>query len=100
MCRSRVRVIMVLFLLLMAAAGSFGQVTSPNLKGQVVDPSGAAIPETTITATSDAGKVTVAQTDRGGNFMMILPTGTYTVRGMAKGFAPFEKPGVKLEGSA
>jgi hypothetical protein len=87
-------------LLLFTAIGLFAQATGPTLKGQITDPSGAAIPEATVTATSETGKVTVAQTDRTGSFQMILPTGTYTVRGLAKGFAAFEKTGVKIEGSS
>ena len=100
MFRSRAQFCLTLFLISISAAGLFAQATTPTLKGQVLDPSGAAIPDTTITATSDAGKVTVAQTDRLGNFVMVLPSGTYIVRGMAKGFAPFEKAGVRIEGAS
>src|SRR5579871_2549488 len=100
MINLRTRICVALLLLLISAAGLSAQATGPTLKGQLLDPSGAAIPDGTITATSDTGKVTVAQTDRTGSFMMILPTGTYTVRGMAKGFATFEKTGLKIEGSA
>jgi Carboxypeptidase regulatory-like domain len=97
---SRTRFCVALFLLLITAAGLSAQATAPTLRGQIADPSGAAIPDGTITATSDTGKVTVAQTDHQGNFLMMLQTGTYTVRGMAKGFAPFEKTGIKIEGSS
>jgi hypothetical protein len=97
---SRTRFCVVLFLLLITAAGLLAQATAPTLKGQILDPSGAVIPDGTITATSDTGKVIVVQTDRSGNFSMLLPTGTYTVRGMAQGFAPFEKSGIKIEGAA
>ncbi|HEY3839918.1 MAG TPA: carboxypeptidase regulatory-like domain-containing protein [Bryobacteraceae bacterium] len=91
----------VIFLsLLIAASGLHGQATAPTLRGQITDPSGAAIPDGTITATSDTGKVSVAQTDKSGNFTMLLPTGTYVIRGLAKGFAPFEKSGIKIEGTA
>jgi len=100
MSTSRTRFCVALFLLLITAAGLFAQATAPTLKGQLLDPSGAAIPDGTITATSDSGKVSVAQTDQHGNFVMMLPSGTYTVRGLAKGFAPFEKAGLKIEGSS
>src|ERR1039458_3911799 len=96
----RTRFCVALLFVLISATGLFAQATGPTLKGQILDPSGAAIPDGTITATSDTGKVTVTQTDRSGNFQMILPTGTYTVRGMAKGFATFEKSGIKIEGAA
>ncbi len=91
---------LALYLFFTSTAGLLGQATGPTLKGQITDPSGAAIPDGTITATSETGKVTVAQTDRTGNFQMILPTGTYFVRGIAKGFATFEKSGIKIEGIA
>src|SRR5579863_2715606 len=97
---SRSRIFSVLVLILIAALPLFGQATAPTLRGQLADPSGAAIPDGTITATSDTGKVTVAQTDSQGNFLMMLPSGVYVVRGMAKGFAPFEKSGIKIEGSS
>src|ERR1700749_4383751 len=87
----RTRFCVALSLLLITATGLFAQATAPTLRGQITDPSGAAIPDCTITATSDSGKVTVVQTDHSGNFSMLLPTGIYTVRGLAKGFAPFEK---------
>ncbi len=96
----KLRVCVTSLLLLISAAGLFAQATGPTLKGQITDPSGAAIPDATVTATSDTGKVTVNQTDRTGSFQMILPTGLYTVRGMAKGFAAFEKSGIKIEGNA
>src|SRR5580693_6861905 len=97
---SRTHFCVALFLLMASGTGLFAQATGPTLKGQILDPSGAAIPDGTITATSDTGKVSVAQTDHTGNFQMILPTGVYTVRGMAKGFATFEKSGIKIEGNS
>jgi hypothetical protein len=84
-------------LLLIAAACLSAQTPAPTLKGQITDPSSAAIPNVTITATGSDGSVKVAVTDPTGNFTMALPPGTYTVRGSAKGFAPFEKPGVKID---
>jgi hypothetical protein len=92
--------LLCLITFLLMTPGLFAQATAPNLKGQITDPSAAAIPGVTVTATSDSGKVTVAQTDRTGNFQMVLPTGVYTIRGLAKGFTPFEKTGVKIEGAA
>ncbi len=89
-----------LLLIFISATSLFAQATAPNFKGQILDPSGAAIPDATITATGETGKVTVAQTDRTGSFQMILATGTYTVRGLAKGFAAFEKKGIQIEGSS
>ena len=97
---SRTQFCVAFFLLWITATGLFAQATAPNLKGQILDPSGAAIPDGTVTDTSDTRKVTVVQTDHSGNFIMMLPTGTFTFRGMAKGFAPFEKSGVKIEGSS
>jgi hypothetical protein len=85
-----------LILLLITATGLLAQTPAPTLKGQITDPSSAAIPNVTITATAGDGKVSVAQTDSQGNFSLALAPGTYTIRGLAKGFAPFEKAGVKI----
>ena len=97
---AKTRFCVALLFLLIPATGLFAQATAPTLKGVITDPSGAAIPQATITATSDTGKVAVGQTDQSGNFLMIVQTGTYTIRGLAPGFAPFEKMGVKIEGSS
>src|SRR5579863_5039583 len=68
-----------------------------TLRGQVVDPSGAAIPNASVTLTGPNNTVKVAQTDNSGNYSVTgLASGQYMVRVMAPGFTLFEKPGVDL----
>ncbi len=63
-----------------------------SLRGQVLDPSGAAIPKATVTATGPNGVVKVAQTGDDGSFTIAgLPPGRYTVRILATGFTLVEK---------
>ncbi len=71
------------------------------LKGVVTDPSGAAIPGATVTATGPGGAVRVATTGVDGRYQIggLLP-GKYTVRAMAKGFALFESKGLNVSGAA
>ena len=68
-----------------AAAQTAGEGT---IQGSVADPSGAVIPNATVTATNDATQVaTVRNTTSTGNFTIApLPPGTYTVTVAAQGF--------------
>src|SRR5580658_2724022 len=67
------------------------------LHGQVTDPSGAAIPNASVTLTGPNNSVKVAQTDNSGNYTVNgLAGGQYTVRVMAPGFTLFEKTGLDL----
>jgi len=70
-----------------------------KISGQVTDPSGASIPQASVTVTGAQGVVKVGQTDAQGAYTIdgLLP-GIYTVRGTAQGFALFEKTGVDLSG--
>jgi len=59
-----------------------------TLRGKVTDPSGAVIPNATVTATNASGKNSTAVTDtRGGYEINGLAPGTYTVTTTATGFA-------------
>ncbi|MEK6283579.1 MAG: TonB-dependent receptor [Acidobacteriota bacterium] len=57
------------------------QATSGNIEGRVVDPNGAAVPGTTVTATNqETGFVKTATTDDEGNYRLILlPPGKYRI---------------------
>lgn len=57
------------------------QAATGNIEGRVVDPNGAAVPNVTVTATSqDNGLTKEAQSSDAGNFVLpLLPPGNYTV---------------------
>ena len=70
------------------------------LRGQVTDPSGAAVPNASVTLTGPNNSVKVVQTNNTGNYTANgLAAGQYTVRVMAPGFTLFEKTGVDLTAS-
>jgi hypothetical protein len=77
----------MLFVLLLTGALP-GQTSSGTLRGRVTDPTGAVIPQATITATGANGQKTTAVTDNQGAYELKgLSPGNYTVRTAAKGFA-------------
>jgi len=73
------------------------QTSAPSLRGQVLDPSGAAVPAITIEVTGPTGIKLVAQTDDQGKyaFRSLVP-GTYTVAIRLKGFNDFVQPGITI----
>ena len=52
-----------LLLLLFLPALAFAQTSSPSLQGQVLDPSGAAVPALSVTVVGSGGAKVVVQTD-------------------------------------
>lgn len=64
------------------------QFTAGTILGTVTDPSGAAMPGATVTATNlDTGFVRTAQTDPAGNYTLVnMPLGNYQVKAGAAGF--------------
>jgi len=73
-----------------------GQILTGSIVGTVTDPSGAVIPNSTITAADVAtGLQRVAKTDSGGRYdMTSLPPGTYKITASASGFSPLEESNV------
>jgi hypothetical protein len=68
-----------------------------SIRGQVLDPSGAAVPKATVTVTGPNNVVKVATTDNDGNYAIAgLPAGKYLIRIIAAGFTMLEKPGVDV----
>src|ERR1700723_2969693 len=89
------RLLIVLFFVSLASSALWAQATS--LHGQVADPSGAAIPNATVTVSGPANTVKVAPPDSSGNYTIIgLVPGQYSVRAFATGFTLFEKPGLDI----
>jgi len=74
--------------------------TLSTLRGNVVDPSGAAVPNASVTASGPNGAVKVARTDPSGAYSITgLTPGKYTVRVSAPGFGLLEKTDLDLSGS-
>ena len=86
-------------LLVMMACGAMMAQGPGSIRGQVLDPSGAAVPKAIVTVTGPNNVVKVATTDNDGNYAIPgLPPGKYMVRIIATGFAMLEKPGVDVAG--
>jgi hypothetical protein len=63
-----------------------------SLRGTLIDPSGGAVPNTTVKATSATGQVFMATTSPTGAYQLNnLPVGPYTIEVAAMGFAPYKK---------
>jgi Carboxypeptidase regulatory-like domain/TonB dependent receptor len=76
-------------LLLLTLTGSLpAQTSSGTLRGRVTDPTGAVIPQATVTATGGKGQKATAITNNQGSYELKgLSPGSYTVETVAKGFA-------------
>ena len=82
---------MLAVLLVGSSFAAWGQATSGNIAGTVVDSSGAVIASASVTAINVAtGVATTVQATKVGEFYIPnLPAGEYDVRGTASGFATF-----------
>ena len=70
-----------------------------NMRGQVTDPSGSAIPAASVTVTGPGGLVKAAETNQQGVYSINgLPPGAYTVRIGAAGFNLYERMDLSIEG--
>ncbi len=86
--RSFVFIFVTLFVLLMLARSLPAQSGSGTLRGKVTDPTGAVIPQATVTATGAKGQKATTVTDNQGAYELKgLSPGTYTITTAAKGFA-------------
>ena len=87
----------ILFILLWGTVSAFSQATA-SLRGTVTDPSGAVIPDATVTIKSaDNGSVRRSATDPNGDysFLQVAP-GTYKLMAEKPGFATMTKADIKL----
>jgi hypothetical protein len=76
---------------------AFGQTAS--LRGAVTDPTGAVIPNATVTITDSSGTSRTATSDRNGNYSFIqLLSGRYTLQASAPDFALPEAIAVTISG--
>jgi hypothetical protein len=86
-----------LFSFLFLPALLFAQTSAPSLRGQVLDPSGAAVPALTVTVVGPTGMKLAVQTDDQGKYAFRnLPPGAYTLTIRLKGFDDFVKAGIVI----
>jgi hypothetical protein len=87
-------------ILMLAASGgvAVGQVAQAELRGTVVDESGAVLPGVTLTATHVATGTTrvIVSSETGSYVMLALPIGVYTVTAELSGFATIAKENIRL----
>src|SRR5437867_325908 len=90
----------LLFLLaaLLCGLPAAAQYTTASLGGSVMDPSGAALPETTVTVRNvDTGFIQTVTTDAAGAFLFSrLPVGNYELRAEHTGFSTYQQTGIRL----
>jgi hypothetical protein len=87
----------IVLLLCICAIPSFAQQETGGapLRGQVTDPSGAAIPGATIIVTAEGGKPILVQSNGQGMYeFKTLPAGKYTLTASAAGFTLYENDSV------
>src|SRR3982751_4656421 len=90
MRRSLIFVVSMLCLLALLPGTGFAQLTSGDLTGNVLDATGAAVPEARVEALNVAtGVRTVRTADANGTYRFSnLPIGTYDINVTAQGFNP------------
>src|SRR5579864_6138969 len=81
------RLLLVVLLLLIKSSSVQGQVNA-SITGRVVDTSGAAIPQVSVTVQSlETGETRSVAADETGNYRVLqLPVGHYSVKGEKQGF--------------
>ncbi len=84
-----------------AAAQGENPTGTGGIRGSVTDPTGAVIPQATVTATSASGQTFTAVSDSGGAYVLRgLPSSTYSLKVTATGFATKTTPAVVVTGGA
>jgi hypothetical protein len=97
LCLSTLVLFAGLTLLPNAVAQTATVAVTGSLRGQVADPSGAVIPQASLTVTSTAGVSRTGTSDATGQYAIPgLPPGQYTVTVQAAGFSPFTSPPVRI----
>ena len=106
MCKQRKRKSVWLATFLVFTAIAFlitspcrAQIASAELAGTVLDASGAAVPNATVTATNtDTSVVHSSVSGKNGDYVLTdLPPGNYTLTVEASGFRKLEQTGVELQ---
>jgi hypothetical protein len=90
----RLWIFVILALIIQTAAG-FGESGTGGMRGQVTDPSGAAVPAVAVTIVGSNGAARQVQTNEEGRYVFEnLASGTYSLRIQVKGFADFNEAGI------
>jgi hypothetical protein len=85
------------FVVLLVVRTISAEATTGSLRGQVTDPSGAAVVGATVLVTPASGDARGATTGRDGSYeIKELAPGTYKLEATAQGFAVFSKPDVVI----
>ena len=86
-----VDMLLILLSVLLFTTLSSAQAIAGALRGQITDPSGAAITNATVVLTPSAGSPVTTQTDSQGMYELKgLPSGKYTLNVIAEGFTVYE----------
>jgi hypothetical protein len=90
---------MLCFVLSLVAAMAYGQQTLGSVNGTIVDPSGAAVPGTTVTVTdSEIGVTRTTKAQSNGFFQVFnLPVGTYKITATHDGFDTSALSGIAVQ---
>jgi len=92
---------LVTSVLVLSAAPAFPQSQSINgtIRGRVTDPTGAALPGTSVVVkNTDTAYARDLTTDNDGRYLAPnLPLGTYSVTAASSSFAPFSQSGIHVE---
>jgi outer membrane receptor protein involved in Fe transport len=93
--RNLVCVVLTAFTTLTVAA----QQITGNIRGTIIDPSGAVVQAATVTAKHlETGLMRSTVTDRSGNYVLVeLPVGHYRLEVTAKGFEKYVQDGITLD---
>ncbi len=90
------RFLQVFILTLLISSAAFAQATG-SLRGTVVDPNSAVVPNATVVVSGNGTEKTVISSNAGEYNVAGLPAGVYTVRVNVTGFTPYEDAQVNVQ---
>src|SRR5690242_21155712 len=94
---ARTVISLVLAVSLFCGSDLQAQKATGSLRGQVIDPSGAAVPNALVQITTPEGEQLTATTNSSGTYeRRDLPPGKYNVEVIVKGFAPYKKEALDI----
>jgi hypothetical protein len=99
--RTIVRLFVFVSITLGLGVAAMAQTSSGQIAGRIVDPSGAAVPDATVTLTNqDTSDARTTKTEASGEFVFpAVQPGTFTVAVSAPGFKKYEKHNLALHAS-